>query len=226
MKRSGSRRRIVIKIARRMLQANDDVAATNRRAFAAAGVRVINILGSPGAGKTALVERTVRALRRRMKIAVVEGDIATSRDAERVAAAGAMAVQMNTAGACHLNAGMVAQAIEGIPLKKHDLLIIENVGNLVCTAPFDLGEDAKVLVVSTPEGDDKPAKYPAIFRNSNVLIINKLDLAKAAGCDVRRIRREALELNPRLIVFEVSCRTGRGLDGWYDWLTKLVAPRR
>lgn len=214
-----------IKVAKKMLRANDEVAASNRRALGEAGVAAVNIVGSPGAGKTALVERTVLALKGRMTIGVIEGDIATARDAERVAAAGAQVVQLSTGGACHLDAGMVAQGMEEFDLAKLDLLLIENVGNLVCTAHFDLGEGRKVLVVSTPEGDDKPAKYPAIFMRSNALVINKLDLAEAAGCDVSRIRREALELNPELDVFEVSCRTGKGLDGWLNWLTEPAAAK-
>jgi hydrogenase nickel incorporation protein HypB len=212
-----------IKIARKMLRANDEVAEANRRALAEAGVAAVNILGSPGAGKTALVERTVSALKGELVIGVIEGDIATARDAERVAAAGAKAVQLSTGGACHMNAGMVAQGMEEFDLGELDLLLVENVGNLVCTAPFDLGEARKVLVASTPEGDDKPAKYPAIFMRSHAVVINKVDLAEVAGCDVSRIRREALELNPELDLFEVSCRTGDGLDGWLDWLRDLAA---
>ncbi len=209
-----------VTLVRDILEANDRLAAENRARFDAAGVRVINLMSAPGAGKTTLLERTLRGLPG-LRVGVIEGDIQTSLDAERVERAGAVAVQLNTAGACHLDANMVAGALPALPLAELDLLVIENVGNLVCPAEFDVGEHAKVMMLSLPEGDDKPAKYPLMFRQSRALLINKVDLAPHVDADAGRMARAALDINPALRIFEVSCKTGQGLEAWYAWLQAL-----
>jgi hydrogenase nickel incorporation protein HypB len=164
------------------------------------------------------VERTIERLRGRLGIGVIEGDVETSADAERIEAAGAETVQINTQGACHLEAHMIRDALTHIDLADMDLLVIENVGNLVCPAAWDLGEDLRVVVVSTTEGDDKPAKYPQMFAISQVMVVNKLDLLPYVNYDLQKVRRQALAINPNLRIFEVSCRTGEGLEAWCDWL--------
>lgn len=210
-----------VTVVRDILEANDRLAAANRKRFDEAGVRVVNLMSAPGAGKTTLLERTVAALKDELRIGVVEGDIQTSVDAERIQAAGAKAVQINTDGACHLDANMVGVAVAELDLASLDLLIIENVGNLVCPAEFKVGEHAKAMILSLPEGDDKPAKYPLMFRESAVLLINKMDLRPHVGADPDRIERDARTINPQIEVLRVSCRTGEGLEGWYDWLRAL-----
>jgi hydrogenase nickel incorporation protein HypB len=207
-----------VTVVRDMLEANARLAAENRARFDAAGVRVVNLMSAPGAGKTTLLERTVKALEGQLRVGVVEGDIQTSQDAERIEAAGAVAVQINTDGACHLDANMIAAATSELDLSQLDLLIIENVGNLVCPAEFDVGEHAKAMVLSLAEGDDKPTKYPLMFRESSVLLINKMDLAPYVDADPDRIERDSRSIQPALQVFRVSCRTGDGLDPWYAWL--------
>ena len=207
-----------VTVVRDMLEANARLAAENRARFDEAGVRVVNLMSGPGAGKTTLLERTVVDLKARLRMGVVEGDIQTSRDAERIQAAGAEAVQINTDGACHLDANMVAAAVAQLELEALDLLFVENVGNLVCPAEFDVGEHAKAMILSLTEGDDKPAKYPLMFRESQVLLINKLDLAPYVDASADRIEADARALNPEIEVFGVSCKTGEGLDQWYRWL--------
>jgi hydrogenase nickel incorporation protein HypB len=189
------------------------------------GVRAINIMSAPGAGKTTLLERTIERLRGQMGIGVIEGDVETTADAERIEAAGAQTVQINTRGACHLEAHMIHDALAEIEMEKLDLLVIENIGNLVCPAAWNLGEELRVVVVSTTEGDDKPAKYPQMFAISQVMIINKLDLLPYVDYDVSKVKRQALEINPSLRIFEVSCRTGQGLDTWCKWLETFVHER-
>jgi hydrogenase nickel incorporation protein HypB len=205
-----------------VLKANDRIAAENRSYFADKGVLAINIMSSPGAGKTTLIENTIRALKDEFTIAVIEGDIQTTYDAERISATGAQAVQINTGGGCHLDANMISHSLIQLDLNNVDLLIIENVGNLVCPAGFDLGENYKVAILSVSEGDDKPSKYPLIFNVSDALLINKTDLLPYVDCDVERIREASLRINPDLEIFEISCKTGDGLDGWYDWLRAEV----
>lgn len=176
-------------------------------------------MSSPGAGKTTLLERTIERLRGSLRIGVIEGDIETTADAERIERAGAAeAVQINTRGACHLEAHMICSALGEVDLTQVDLLVIENIGNLVCPASWDLGEDCRIVVVSTAEGDDKPAKYPQMFAAAQVMIVNKLDLLPYVDYDLEKVRRDALAINPRLRIFELSCRTGAGLDAWCDWL--------
>jgi hydrogenase nickel incorporation protein HypB len=215
-----------IQVVTNILAANDRIADENRALFAAKKIYVINLMSSPGAGKTSLVEKTILALRDRFRIGVIEGDIQSSYDAERVAALDTPVVQINTGGGCHLDANMIREALPNLPLDAIDLLIVENVGNLVCPAEFRIGEDAKMMILSTPEGADKPLKYPLIFRESRVMILNKIDLLPHVDFDREKARRAALALNPDLEIFEISCRTGEGLAAWFDWLASRVAAVR
>ena len=206
-----------VKVVTKILEANERIALENRRLFDNAGLYVINLMSGPGAGKTSLLEKTL-ALKTGLRIGVIEGDIAGTDDAERIEKFGAPVVQINTGGACHLDANMINEVLHDLPLQELDLLFIENVGNLVCPAEFKVGEDIKVMVLSIAEGHDKPLKYPLMFQESSALIINKVDLAPYLDADIGKIRRDALSLNPGLKVFEVSCRTGEGLPEWAEWL--------
>jgi len=213
-----------------ILAANDTIARENHRLFDEHGVVVFNIMSSPGAGKTSLLKRTIPALKDEFRIGVIEGDIQGSLDAERLARYEIPIVQINTGGECHLDANMIRNALRSLNLAGLDLLFIENVGNLVCPAEFKVGEDAKVMILSTPEGDDKPLKYPLMFLESSVLIINKIDLLPYLDTDLGRLKRAALGLNPHLVIFETSCTTGEGLEAWFDWVrgkvrSKLAANR-
>ena len=211
-----------VTIAQNILAVNENIAQEIRQSLTARGIRTINVMSSPGAGKTTLLERTIERLRGQIGVGVIEGDIETSADAERIEAAGAETIQINTRGTCHLEAHMIRDALEQIELAHIDLLMIENVGNLVCPAAWDLGEDVRVVVASTTEGDDKPAKYPQMFALSEVMVVNKLDLLPYVDYDLQKVRRQALAINPHLRIFEVSCRTGEGLDSWCDWLKTFV----
>ena len=211
-----------VTIAQNILAANDTIAQEIQQALAARGIRVLNIMSSPGAGKTTLLERTIEQLREQLGIGVIEGDIETSADAERIETAGAETVQINTRGACHLEAHMVRDALTQMDLAPIELLIIENIGNLVCPSDWKLGEDARVVVVSTTEGDDKPAKYPQMFATSQVMIVNKIDLLPYVDYNVEKVKRQALAINPDLRIFEMSCRTGEGLHVWCDWLLSFA----
>lgn len=210
----------VITIERKVLEKNDEIASQNRALFAQHGLFVINLVSSPGAGKTSLLERTLEHLSGSLPLAVIEGDVQTDLDAQRVARYGVPAVQIVTAGGCHLEAHLVRDALRTMDLAAVRLLIIENVGNLVCPSNYDLGEAMKVVVASTTEGDDKPLKYPAMFRNAAVLIINKIDLLPYLPCDPARLRAHALQINPSLRVFETSCTTGAGIPAWCAWLAE------
>ncbi len=217
-----------VTIAQNILAANDTIAQEIQRTLAVRGIRTINIMSSPGAGKTTLLERTIERLhgyRGHLGIGVIEGDVETSADAERIEAAGAETVQINTRGACHLEAHMIRDALAEIELARIELLFVENIGNLVCPAAWNLGEDTRVVVVSTTEGDDKPAKYPQMFAASEVMIVNKLDLLPYVDYDVEKVKRHALAINPHLRIFEMSCRTGAGLDAWCDWLLNFAAEK-
>jgi hydrogenase nickel incorporation protein HypB len=207
-----------ITVLRNILEANDRISGDLRRRFAEQGILVLNLISSPGSGKTSLLERTLTDLKGEFNMAVIEGDVLTDNDARRVAATGAQAVQINTDGACHLDGVMIGPALDALDLAELDLLVIENVGNLVCPVEFNLGEHFRLAVLSVTEGHDKPAKYPALFRESRALVINKIDLLPYIDCDVDRIRRDVLAINPDLEIFELSCRTGQGLDAWCDWL--------
>ncbi len=207
-----------VPVVEKITKANDRIAALNRALLDRHGVFGLNLLASPGAGKTSLIEATLPRLRGRLRVGVVEGDLATSLDAERAAAAGAPAVQITTGGACHLDAAMVNDALPRLPLAELDLLIVENVGNLICPASFALGTHADVLVASTPEGDDKPYKYPSMYGRVGALVINKIDLLPHLDFDMERFRRGVAVLSPDAIAFPLSCRTGEGLDAWIAWL--------
>lgn len=210
---------VSVTVVRNILEAQEKIAKANRDLFEKHGVFVVNIMSSPGAGKTSLLERTIEALKGSYRIAVIEGDIQSQEDALRIKRLGVDAVQINTGGACHLDANMIQSALERISLDTCDLLIIENVGNLVCPAEFELGEHEKAMILSVTEGDDKPLKYPLMFQKSSVLLINKIDLLPYVDCDVERIRKTVKELNPRIEIFEISCKTGEGIDRWINWLS-------
>jgi hydrogenase nickel incorporation protein HypB len=206
-----------VKVVTKILEANDRIALDNSRTFRKSHVFVVNLMSGPGAGKTTLLERTLAA-QTGLRIGVIEGDIAGTDDAERIGRFGAPVVQINTGGACHLDANMVGEVLPDLPLAELDLLFIENVGNLVCPAEFNVGEDLKVMLLSIAEGHDKPLKYPLMFQQSSALVLNKIDLAPHVDVDMEKIRRDALSLNRDLKIFEVSCRTGQGIDAWTGWL--------
>ncbi len=211
-----------ILVVEKILSANDRIAAENRRIFDAAGVKAFNLMASPGAGKTSLIEQTVRLLLPIMKLAVIDGDIATNFDAHRAEAAGAIAVQINTGGECHLDAVMVNSALKQMSLEGTRLLIIENVGNLVCPASFQLGTHKSVLIASIPEGDDKPYKYPGMYRGVDALVINKIDLLPYVPFNMEFFRKGVEILNPGLVTFPLSCKTGEGLGAWIEWIKSQV----
>lgn len=205
-----------------ILSRNNSLAASNRLLFRNKGIFVLNLVSSPGSGKTTLLERTLGDLRDRFRCAVIEGDQQTDNDARRIAATGVPVRQINTGAGCHLDAHMIMHACEELDTANLDLLLIENVGNLVCPAAFDLGEHHKVVVLSVTEGEDKPLKYPQMFRNSTVMLLNKTDLLPHLDFDVQKCREHALQVNPDMIILEVSARSGEGLDSWYRWLEAAV----
>ena len=207
-----------VKVVKNILEANEVIASQNRALFEEKGIYALNLMGSPGAGKTTLLERTVNHLKDRQKIAVIEGDIATSRDAEKIAAHAIPTVQINTGGACHLDGNMVRGALEALDLDHTNFLVVENVGNLVCPAEFAVGEHDKVMIISVTEGDDKPLKYPLMFQVSSVLLLNKIDLLPYLDFDMKRFQGDASKVNPKLKVMAISCKTGAGLDTWFSWI--------
>ncbi|MGE3842315.1 MAG: hydrogenase nickel incorporation protein HypB [Vicinamibacterales bacterium] len=213
----------VITIERRVLARNEAVAARNRELFRHHRLFVVNVVSSPGAGKTRLLERTIERLKDRIRIGVIEGDVQTDLDAQRVARYGVPVVQIVTNGGCHLDAQLVHDAVATLDLSVMDLLVIENVGNLVCPASYDLGEALKVVVLSTTEGDDKPLKYPAMFRHAAVLVVNKIDLLPYIDCNLETLERNALQINPSLTIFETSCTTLDGIDAWCGWVQERMA---
>lgn len=215
-----------IPIVERILQANDDLADTNRGRLDAAHLLGLNFMASPGAGKTALIQATVARLRDTLRIGYVDGDIATTLDAERVAAYGLPVVQINTGGDCHLDAAMLSPALDQLPLSDLEVLLVENVGNLICPANFRLGTHLNVLVASVPEGDDKPYKYPGMYRGVDVLLLNKIDLLPYIPFDVDRFLHGVRVLNPGLTTFQVSALHGDGIDAWTAWLSAQVVARR
>lgn len=215
----------IITIERKVLAKNDEFARQNRAALEARGILALNLVSSPGAGKTSIVERTLEHLDKSLKVAVIEGDVQTDLDARRVARYQVPVVQILTNGGCHLEAKLVQDALSQMDLAHLDLIIIENVGNLVCPANYDLGEAMKIVVLSTTEGDDKPLKYPGMFRNASVLLVNKIDLVPYVNCDPAILKSNAFQINPHLQVFETSCTTGAGIAEWCSWLkNKLVIP--
>lgn len=216
-----------VPVVEKIMDANDQVAILNRDRLDAAGVFAINLMASPGAGKTSLILQTIRVLSPTLKIGVIEGDTApVTIDADKVLAAGMPAVQINTGGECHLDAVMLQRGLEQMPLDKIDLLIIENVGNLICPAAFKLGSHANVLIASIPEGDDKPYKYPNIYRGLDVLVINKTDLLPYIDFDMDYFRQGVEMLNPGLVTFPVSAKTGEGISAWTAWLQERVKHRK
>ncbi len=207
-----------ILVVEKILSANDRIAAENQAIFDAAGIKAFNLMASPGAGKTSLIEQTVKRLLPVMKLAVIDGDIATHLDADRAKAAGAVAVQINTGGDCHLDAYMLNSALKQMDLTGISLIIVENVGNLVCPASFQLGTHKSVLIASIPEGDDKPYKYPGMYRGVEALVINKIDLLPYVSFNMDFFQKGVEILNPGVVTFPLSCKTGEGLDDWIDWI--------
>jgi hydrogenase nickel incorporation protein HypB len=211
-----------VSIVERILSANDQIAADNRRVFDEKGVFVINLMASPGAGKTSLILRTIEALQGKLRLGVIEGDVASQVDADKVAETGVPVVQINTGGTCHLDAPMVRQALADLPLDEMDLLLVENVGNLICPTGFRLGEHARVMISSIPEGDDKPYKYPAMFTQVDALVVNKTDLLPYLDFDLDAFRQLVVGLNADVRFFEASCKTGEGVKEWAEWLQGRV----
>lgn len=216
----------VVELETRILAKNDALAAKNRAWFAGREILALNLVSSPGSGKTTLLERTIRDLKGELKLYVVEGDQATANDGERIRAAGAPAVQVNTGTGCYLEADMVARGLAELKPTLGSVVMIENVGNLVCPAMFDLGERAKVVILSVTEGEDKPLKYPHMFRAAEIMILNKTDLLPHLDFDVARAVANAREVNPDIKVFQVSARNGDGLQDWYGWLRNEIGKRR
>ncbi len=214
-------------VGRKILSANETYALKNKQLLARHGKRCFNMISSPGSGKTSLLVRTITDIGGSLRIGVIEGDLQTDLDAERIRATHAPAIQINTDGACHLSASQVNRALDQLPVESLDMVIIENVGNLVCPSAFELGEDGKIVVLSVAEGDDKPVKYPGIFAKSKVLLVNKIDLLKGAlvDFDLDRVRTDARRLNHSIEIFPVSAKTGEGMQAWYDWLKNQVHPQ-
>ncbi|MBN1374809.1 MAG: hydrogenase nickel incorporation protein HypB [Dehalococcoidia bacterium] len=208
-----------INIMQDVLQANDRIAAENRELFKKNRNLVLNLISSPGAGKTLLLEKTAEKLAGKLRLGVVVGDIETTRDADRIAKYNIPAVQLTTGTACHLDANMVASALPHLPLDKIDILVVENVGNLVCPAEFIVGEDCKIMILSVTEGDEKPLKYPLIFRESALMLINKIDLVQYTNFNLEEAKANARKVNPDINIIEISCTNNTGLDEWISWLT-------
>ena len=211
-----------IKVLKDILSANDAIASRNQNRLDEHNILAINIMSSPGAGKTSLILRTIEKLKEQARIAVIEGDVASTIDADKVSQQGVTAVQINTAGGCHLDANMTENALENLPLEDIDLLFIENVGNLICPAGFALGEHKRVILLSVPEGDDKPYKYPSMFTGADVVLINKIDLLPYLDFDVTNFNRAVNGLNPEGKIFQVSCKTGQELEDWFSWLEEQI----
>ncbi len=213
----------VLKLQKHLLEANQDLADKNRALFRQKGVKVLNLISAPGSGKTSLLESTIKALKEKIPLAVIEGDPETERDAERIRAQGVPVVQITTGGACHLDAQMIHRAFHQLENREFQILFIENVGNLLCPSSFDLGEDLRVVLVSVPEGPDKPAKYPAAFYKAQIFLITKIDLLPYFDFDLEECKRLALAANPHLRVIPLSVRTGEGMDEWLSFLQGLVS---
>lgn len=215
-----------IPVVRNILEANERLAQGIRDDMARRGILTLNLISSPGAGKTTLLVDTLRDLGGELKMAVIEGDLQTDNDARRVAETGAQAVQINTEGGCHLNSNLIQEALKSLNLDGLDILFIENVGNLVCPVEFDCGEDAKVAILSVAEGDDKPEKYPLLFHVARAMLLNKVDLLPYVDFNPERAKKFASRLNGDLAVFEVSARTGQGMEEWYAWLRQMLRQKR
>lgn len=213
-----------IKVLTKILEANETIARENRKIFNKKKISVINLMSGPGAGKTTLLEKTIKELKDKIKIGVIEGDISTSMDAERIKRFNTEVVQINTesiGGECHIDANMIKNVLPQLNLDKIELLIIENVGNLVCPAEFNVGEDKKVMILSVTEGDDKPLKYPLMFHVCQLLLINKIDLLPFCDFDLDNLKKNALRINPQLEIIKISAKTGEGLEQWNNWLINL-----
>jgi hydrogenase nickel incorporation protein HypB len=211
-----------IRVVKDIMGANDQIAQKNRQLFDKNNVFVVNVMASPGAGKTSLIRETIRRLKGRLKVGVVEGDISSTLDAESISKENVPVVQINTGGECHLDASMTASALGSLPLEEIELLLIENVGNLVCPAEFRIGEDLRILVSSTPEGDDKPFKYPLMFHEADAVLINKIDLLPYLKFDVEAFSKAIKGINQKVKIFPLSCTTGEGVDQWVSWLLSQV----
>lgn len=211
-----------IKVVTKILDANERIAEENRQIFDANKTFVINLISSPGAGKTSLLEKTIKHLKNKEKIGVIAGDISGSDDALRIDRLGVPVVQINTSGACHLDANMINDVLSDLPLEEIKLLFIENVGNLVCPAEFNLGENIKAMILSLTEGHDKPLKYPLIFQKSSAMVLNKVDLKPFLDVSIEKIKRDVASLNPSIKVFELSCKTDEGMENWIKWLQTLI----
>jgi hydrogenase nickel incorporation protein HypB len=215
-----------VDVQKRILDENDRLALENRGVFDEAGVLVLNLISSPGSGKTTLLESTLERLPKDARTLVIEGDVSTDRDIERVRARGADGIQINTGGGCHLSAKMVAEAVAKLDIGSADLVFIENVGNLICPSTYDLGEDAKVVLLATTEGDDKPMKYPAIFHEATLAIVNKIDLLPHLSYDVAKVEKEIEVLNPDCDILKLSALEGEGMDRWLDWIASRLEAKR
>jgi len=214
-----------VKVLQNILDANDQMANRNRQVLDKEGVLAINIMSSPGAGKTSLILQTIARLKERVRIAVIEGDIASTIDADKIGKEEVSVVQINTGGACHLDANMVSNALDSLSLEDTDLLLIENVGNLVCPAEFKTGAHKRMMLLSVPEGDDKPYKYPLMFTESEVIVINKIDLLPLLDFDITAFHQAVTGLNPNVKIFQVSCKTGEGIEEWISWLESELRGR-
>jgi hydrogenase nickel incorporation protein HypB len=215
-----------VDLEKKILDENDRLALENRRAFERAGVLVLNLISSPGSGKTTLLESTLERLPDDVRTLVIEGDVSTERDLDRVKARGAGGIQINTGGGCHLSAKMVAEAMRKLDIRSADLVFIENVGNLICPSTYDLGEDAKVVLLATTEGDDKPMKYPAIFHEATLAILNKIDLLPHLSYDVAKVEKEIEVLNSDCEILKLSALAGDGMDAWLDWIGSRLSEKR
>jgi hydrogenase nickel incorporation protein HypB len=216
----------VIKVGEDILGANEEKAKANKRRLDSHGILTINIMSSPGAGKTSLILNTINSMKEKVRIAVIEGDVASSVDAEKINEMDIPVVQINTAGGCHLDANMVGSALNGLPLEAADLLLIENVGNLICPNAFVLGEDRRIMIASLPEGDDKPLKYPAMFADSDVVLLNKIDLQPYLDFNTEVFKKMVTGLNPDVVIFPISCKTGEGMAAWFAWLESVVKGKK
>jgi hydrogenase nickel incorporation protein HypB len=215
-----------ISVVEKVHSANDQLALENKQQLDRADLFSLNIMASPGAGKTSLIEKTLPLLKSDYKIAAIDGDVATSIDADRAAEAGATAVQINTGGQCHIDAHMLRNALMELDLDEFDLLLVENVGNLICPASFKLGTDKNILIASIPEGDDKPYKYPAMYQDVDALIINKIDLLPYVKFDMEYFQKGVQMLNPDLITFPISCTTGEGIEKWVNWVVEHIKGKK
>jgi len=217
---------VQVNMENKLLGANELLARKNRNLFTERGLLVINLMSSPGSGKTTILEQTIDFMDGKLKMGVIEGDLYTDQDAQRIEKKGVEVIQINTEGACHLDAGMVGDAFYKLPSANLDMVFIENVGNLVCPAEFDLGEDFKAVVISTAEGNDKPRKYPLVFHEAEVILLNKVDLLPYTDFSLDKLKEDLAQINPSAAVFMVSGRTGEGIKAWIEWLLEKVKKKK